>query len=206
MLRTRLLVCLATTSLKSILLFVHDAAQWVSCAPCICLLKIDFTIWRLCCALARTSKTSNAPNASNAQFLIFSVQYPRWVLFVYEKVSKFAMPNGWKSAWRQTYRKCFRSPSKKMWKFSVQEGERTALISCIVMRRCILFAPTHTIQVWGYCIVYSCTGHSTTFFDVNESQLHTFFIYIMPYSGLVGKNYFYNEKIVVFSVCCRTLY
>jgi len=46
------------------------------------------------------------------------------------------------------------------------------------MRLCTLCVYTHTIQVWGYCIVYSCTGHSTTFFDVNESQLHTFFIYI----------------------------
>ena len=122
-----------------------------------------------------------------SHFLIFSVQYPRWVLFVYEKFSKFALLNGWKSASRPTYRKCFRSPSKKMWKFSVQEGERTALISCIVMWLCTLCAYTHTIQVWGYCIVYSCTGHSTTFFDVNESQLHTFFIYIIALFGVGGQ-------------------
>ena len=76
-----------------------------------------------------------------------------------------------------------------MWKFSVQEGERTALISCIVMWLCTLCAYTHTIQVWGYCIVYSCTGHSTTFFDVNESQLHTFFIYNNRTFGVGGQNF-----------------
>ena len=102
---------------------------------------------------------------------------------------------------QQTYRKCFRSPSKKMWKFSVQEGKRTALISCIVMWLCTLCAYTHTIQVWGYCIVYSCTGHSTTFFDVNESQLHTFFIYNNRTFGVGGQQKFtIMKKLLLFSV------
>ena len=35
---------LALISLKSILLFGGYAAQWVSCAPCICLLKINFLV------------------------------------------------------------------------------------------------------------------------------------------------------------------
>ena len=44
MLRSDFLMRLALISLKSILLFGHYAAQWVSCAPCICLLKIDFLV------------------------------------------------------------------------------------------------------------------------------------------------------------------
>ena len=77
--------------------------------------------------------------------------------------------------------------NRKSDSFQRRKGKRTALISCIVMWLCTLCAYTHTIQVWGYCIVYSCTGHSTTFFDVNESQPHTFFIYIIALFGVGGQ-------------------
>ena len=48
---------LALIYLKSILLFVHDAAQWVSCTPCICLLRIDF----YCCEIVHEIREDHAP-------------------------------------------------------------------------------------------------------------------------------------------------
>ena len=116
-------------------------------------------------------------------FCYYLVQYPHGVLFVWKIISKFVMLYGILLPRSGHFRKCFRGPSKRMWKFSVQEDKRTALISCVVMWLCTFVRIPNTIQVWGYCIVYSCTGHSTTFFDVNESQLHTFFVYINHYRG-----------------------
>ena len=45
------------------------------------------------------------------------------------------------------------------------------------MWQCILFAHSHTIQVWGYCIVYCCLGFVRTFFEIDENNLTlSFFI------------------------------
>ena len=38
----------------------------------------------------------------------------------------------------------------------------------------------------GYCIVYYCIGLSTTFFEINENQLHTFFLYNIAILELYG--------------------
>ncbi len=90
MLRTRLLVCLATPSLKSILLFVDYAAQWVSCAPCICLLKIDFLV------LVKIILNSQLEKFSVFRFP-FSVSFH---IFVVMK-QFFALLKGWAQSLRK---------------------------------------------------------------------------------------------------------
>ena len=70
------------------------------------------------------------------------------MLLVSEILFNFVM--SWELYPRQTYRKCFRSPSKKMWKFSMQEDKRTALISCICMGTLARsVSMPHALQVWG---------------------------------------------------------
>jgi len=39
----------------------------------------------------------------------------------------------------------------------------------------ILYILFHIYSGVGYCIVYFRLGHSTTFFEINEIRLHTFF-------------------------------
>ncbi len=65
----------------------------------------------------------------------------------------------------------FYALQRKSDSFPKQQSERIALISCIAMWQCILFAHSHTIQVWGYCIVYCCLGFVRTFFEIDENNL-----------------------------------
>ena len=57
------------------------------------------------------------------------------------------------------------------------------------MWRCILFAHSHTIQVWGLVIVYSFQGFVRASCQINGSQLHTFFIYNNRTFGVGGQNF-----------------
>ena len=71
----------------------------------------------------------------------------------------------------------------------------TALISCIVMWLCTLCAYTPYYPSVGSCIVYSFQGFVRTSYQINGSQLHTFFIILTAHSGLVGKNFYHYEEI-----------
>ena len=61
--------------------------------------------------------------------------------------------------------------NRKSDSFQRRKGKRTALISCIVMWLCTLCAYTHTIQVWGYCIVYFLRVLSEPLFSKRKVSL-----------------------------------
>ena len=92
-----------------------------------------------------------------------------------------------------------------MWKFSVQEDKRIALISCIAMWRCNLCAYTPYYPSVGHCIVYSCTGNSTTFYRIDESTSHFLFI-LTAHSGLVGAYKSSHIMKKVFLLCAFVLF
>ena len=56
----------------------------------------------------------------------------------------------------------FRSPYKRMWKFSRERTKRIALISCIYAIG-VSYADVLLYTGVGHSVVYSLKGHSTTF-------------------------------------------
>lgn len=77
----------------------------------------------------------------------------------------------------------------KMWKFSIAREQRIALIPCIrigVVTRSVSLP--YAIRVWGIAsFIYSCTGLSTTFIQIDGEELHTFCLFMYNHSGARGK-------------------
>ena len=135
MLRSGFLVRLVFTSLKSILLFGNYAAD--SLEPLKPLMPL----------------TPLTPNFlfSWCNILVECCLFTKKFLNLHCRMAE-NQPDG------RHIESVFAVLNRKSDSFQRQQDKRTALISCIVMWRCILFAPTHTIQVWGYCIVYLLSG------------------------------------------------
>ena len=69
-------------------------------------------------------------------------------------------------------------PNLKMWQFSTNQGQRTALISCLDYGRdafCVLVP--HIYSSVGYCVVYLIRVCHNLQID-KRNQLHTFFAVI----------------------------
>ena len=67
-----------------------------------------------------------------------------------------------------------------MWKFSKlkDDTEQHSLSYRYLWQVAFCVPVPHIYSSVGYCIVYFSLGLSTTFYLINESQLHTFFVYI----------------------------
>ena len=72
----------------------------------------------------------------------------------------------------------FASPYWKMWKFSCRKDLKDDThfrLDFVAGHFCALIS--HIYSSVGYCVVYFQSGLSTTFAKINESQLHTFFLF-----------------------------
>mgnify|MGYP003303045353 FL=1 len=84
-----------------------------------------------------------------------------------------------------------------MWKFSKlkDDTEQHSLSYRYLWQVAFCVPVPHIYSSVGYCIVYFSLGLSTTFYLINESQLHTFFVY--------AHHFFWSWRIMQ---SCRYVY
>ena len=96
------------------------------------------------------------------------------VLFVSEKFANFVVSGDVFT--RQTYyESVFRGLSKKMWQFSTKQRRTNSTHFLYMYGLWHILCLCPALQVWGIAS-FICFGFATTFLEINENQLHTFYL------------------------------
>ena len=112
-------------------------------------------------------------------------QYPMWVLFIRNFLSTFVESTDY-SVWHYILWKCFsqvlswKCGSFLIWRIA-RNNTHFRIDTCD--RSHSAYPYPISIRVWGIVSFIFQLGLSTTFIRINESQLHTFFVYRSIFFG-----------------------